>query len=110
MSSLIFNLINMSLFTTRVELHKASTSEDYKKLHDEMEKEGFWRTIKLLGESASYHLPTAEYSYSNEKNNLDTEGVLNSAKTAAARTGKTFSVFVTKADGPRKWYKLEEVK
>jgi len=40
----------MGLFTTRVELHKASTAEDYKKLHSEMEKEGFWRTVHLSGE------------------------------------------------------------
>jgi len=47
-------------------------------------------------------LPTAEYNYNNATSKLDTEGVLNLAKKAATRTGKTFGVLVTKADGIRK--------
>ena len=98
----------MSHFTTRVELHKASTSEDYTKLHAEMEKEGFWRTIKLEGETTTYHLPTAEYNYSS--NDKTTEQVLELAKKAATRTGKTFMVLVTKSDGRRYWHNLDPVK
>ncbi len=100
----------MSIFTTRVELHKAATPEDYKTLHTEMENAGFSRTIRLEGESVSYHLPTAEYNYSNSKSKLETEAVLELAKKAAAKTGRTFSVLVTKADGRRYWHNLEPVK
>ncbi|NOW94010.1 DUF2622 domain-containing protein [Mucilaginibacter sp. SG564] len=98
----------MSLFTTRVELHKNATSEDYKTLHTEMEKEGFSRTIRLDSESVIYHLPTAEYNKSSDT--LSTEQILELAKKAAARTNKTFSVLVTKADGRRYWHNLEPVK
>ena len=97
----------MSMFTTRVELHN-SKSEDYTKLHEEMEKEGFWRTIGLEGEDESYHLPTAEYNYSNKKTELDTADVLDLAKKAAKRTGKKSSILVTKAAGRRYWDNLEE--
>ena len=93
----------MSLFTTRVELHNAKTSEDYDKLHIEMEKEGFFRTIQLQGENVVYHLPTAEYNLSSEKT---TEQVLDLAKKAATRIGKQFMVLVTKADERRYWYNL----
>jgi len=98
----------MSHFTTRVELHKANTTEDYETLHKEMEKEGFWRTIRLDGETTTYKLPSAEYNYSSET--LGTNDVLALAKKAANRTGKTFGVLVTKADGRRYWFNLEEKK
>lgn len=94
----------MSLFTTRVELHKA-VSADYEQLHAEMEKEGFYRTISLSGENTVYYLPTAEYNYSSTE--LGTEAVMNLAKKAAARTGKTYSILTTKADGRRYWHNLE---
>ncbi|SJZ78357.1 hypothetical protein [Sediminibacterium ginsengisoli] len=97
----------MALFTTRVELHNAKTSEDYDTLHKAMEKEGFWRTIQLSGETTVYHLPTAEYNYSGK---VETSAVLELAKKAATKTGKTFSVLVTKADGRRYWYNLPVVK
>jgi hypothetical protein len=100
----------MSFFTTRVELHKAATPEDYKTLHTEMENAGFSRTIRLEGESVSYHLPTAEYNYNKTNSNLDAAGVLELAKKAAAKTGRAFSVLVTKADGRRYWHNLEPVK
>jgi hypothetical protein len=93
----------MALFTTRVELHNAKSSEDYEKLHAEMAKEGFWRTIQLQGESTVYQLPTAEYNYSGD---VTTSQVLELAKKAATRTGKTFMVLVTKADDRRYWYNL----
>jgi hypothetical protein len=98
----------MALFTTRVELHDAKTSEDYEKLHAEMAKEGFWRTISLQGENITYQLPTAEYNYSSDT--LSSAQVLELAKKAATRTGKKFSVLVTKADGRREWYNLTVVK
>jgi len=94
----------MSNFTTRVELHKAQSSEDYNKLHEEMEKEGFTRTVS--SESGSYKLPTAEYNYSHST--LDTNEVRDLAKRAANRTGKEFSILVTKANGVRSWYNLDK--
>ena len=96
----------MALFSTRVELHNASTAEDYKKLHEEMGKEGFWRTIQLTGGEV-YQLPTAEYNFgSNTDSAITTKNVLELAKKAAARTGKIFMVLVTKSDGMREWYNL----
>lgn len=97
----------MALFTTRVELHTSSDRADYDKLHTEMAKEGFFRTISLQGETTVYHLPTAEYNLGSD---LTTEGVLGLAKKAAIRVGKPFSVLVTKADGRREWHNLPIVK
>ena len=96
----------MAFFTTRVELHDAKTAEDYEKLHTEMAKDGFERTVQKTGEPA-YHLPTAEYNLNSEKNS---SLVLDLAKKAATRTGKKFSVLVTKVDGSREWYNLKPVK
>lgn len=49
----------MSVFTVRVELHKAE-GDEYTKLHEEMEKEGFSRRVR--NDTGTYALPTAEYS------------------------------------------------
>lgn len=97
----------MKKFTTRVELHKAN-SEDYDTLHTEMMKEGFSTTIQFENDDNIYQLPTAEYNRAGE--NLTSQNVLDSAKRAAAKTNKTFSVLVTKADGPRYIHNLEIVK
>jgi hypothetical protein len=95
----------MANFTIRVELHDAKTADDYEKLHAEMAKEGFSRTIQLTG-GPLYQLPTAEY---NKSGDTSTQ-VLELAKRAAARTGKKFSVLVTKADGNREWFNLTQLK
>ena len=92
-------------FTIRVELHN---SEDYTKLHEEMEDEGFTRTIKLDTEPTTYHLPTAEYNKWGE--DLTSEEVLESAKRAASQVTKNYSVLVTKAAERRYWYNLKAVK
>ncbi|HXB08737.1 MAG TPA: hypothetical protein VNW04_16515 [Puia sp.] len=96
----------MSKYTTRVELHKA-TSENYETLHVEMEKEGFTRTIFYEDDPNVYQLPTAEYNFGGE---IDIEQVRENAKTAASRTGKAYSIIVTKADGPRYIYNLPVVR
>lgn len=96
----------MANFTTRVELHKASTEQDYELLHKEMAKEGFNRTIHLSGEP-TYHLPTAEYSIISE--DLTSQQVLDRAKKAATQTKKTFMVLVTKSEERRYWYNLPKV-
>jgi len=53
----------MANFTTRVELHRA-TGDDYERLHDQMARHGFRRTVPGFdgqGSQHTYHLPTAEY-------------------------------------------------
>lgn len=97
----------MARFTIRVELHNARSGEDYETLHAEMAKEGFGRTIQFEGDPTVYHLPTAEYNY---LGNIDTDDVRDLAKKAAARTGKQFSVLVTKSDGGRSIYNLPVTK
>lgn len=93
----------MASFTARVELHDASWS-DYETLHEEMGREGFRRTI-TSDSGTAYHLPTAEYDFAGTVNRSD---VLQKAKSAAARTRKTFAVLVTESTG-RTWYGLTEV-
>jgi hypothetical protein len=70
----------MPKFIIRVELHGATTAEDYSKLHSAMDKSGFSRTVKWKG--VSYQLPTAEYRRSGE--NLTSDDVLRDARAAAA--------------------------
>jgi hypothetical protein len=94
---------HMAKFTVRVELHSASYS-DYETLHAAMECRGFSRFI-TSDDGKTYHLPTAEYDRSGV---LTRQQVLESAKVAAAETGKSFEVLVTESDG-RTWYGLQAV-
>jgi hypothetical protein len=88
-------------FTTRVELHAASYS-DYETLHASMARRGFSRQIRS-DNAITYQLPTAEY----DKNGSYTpEQVLDSARAAAAETGKNFAVLVTQAQS-RTWVGLQ---
>jgi hypothetical protein len=93
----------MAKFTVRVELHAASYS-DYELLHAAMERRGFSRQIKS-DEGKTYFLPTAEYD---KRGDFSPEQTLDSAKAAAAETGKRFAVLVTESAG-RKWHGLIEV-
>jgi hypothetical protein len=93
----------MAKFTTRVELHSATYS-DYETLHAAMERRGFSRQI-AADDGKTYNLPTAEY---NRDGNLTREQVLDSAKDAAAETGKSFAVLVTESKA-RTWVGLEQV-
>ena len=90
----------MASFTTRVELHNAS-SKDYETLHAAMERAGFSRVIRS-DEGRWYHLPTAEYDCSGS---LTQRQVLKAAESAAATTGKGFGVIVTESAG-RTWSNL----
>jgi hypothetical protein len=83
----------MTQFITRVELHHASTYEDYNTLHTAMGKEGFARTV-TGDDGKRYHLPTAEYWYVGA---VSTADVLAKAKRAAATTRKTFGVIATES-------------
>lgn len=93
----------MSAFTTRVELHGYPSAEDYEQLHQAMATAGFERTIKG-SDGKWYHLPTAEYSISC---NYTGEQVRSMAASAAATTGKKYSILVTASQG-RCWLNLPE--
>lgn len=93
----------MARFTTRVELHSAS-GDDYETLHAEMEAEGFSRQI-ASDDGNVYHMPWAEY---NRESTLNRSQILGSAKAAAARVRKQYSVLVTESAG-RTWYNLDKV-
>ena len=94
----------MARFIVRVELHDASTWQDYELLHKKMEAEGFTRTI-TGSNGVTYHLPPAEYemqgSYSKEE-------VLTKAERAASQTRKRHGIIVTEANG-QIWRGLKEV-
>lgn len=92
----------MATFMTRVELHDAN-EEDYEKLHKAMEDQGFTRTI-TSGKGVVHHLPTAEYR---READLTREEILDSAKVAAATTGKDYGAIVTESDGIR-WFGLKK--
>lgn len=85
----------MAQFITRVELHSARNELDYLRLHSEMSKEGFSRTI-LANDGKTYQLPTAEYNYIGNKTRSQ---VLDSAKRAANATGHSSWILVTEAVG-----------
>ena len=94
----------MTNFTTRVELHAANES-DYQTLHSAMEAEGFSRVI-TSDDNITYHLPNAEY---NRTATLTRSQVLESAKRAAGKTKKAYSILVTESTA-RTWVGLEQVK
>lgn len=99
----------MTNFTVRVELHGVKhDSETYTELHDEMETEGFKRTITTGG--VTYHLPSAEYS----KVGAETkQQILDRAIAAAERvmgSKKKFSVLVTADENPRAFHNLDSKK
>jgi hypothetical protein len=90
----------MAKFTVRVELHDG---EDYNKLHEEMKREGFTKTIIASSTGIEYELPMAEYNIETDRTKCQ---VLNAAKRAANKLGVSFSVLVTKSAG-RTWYNLD---
>jgi hypothetical protein len=91
----------LNSFTTRVELHGADW-DDYVKLHQEMAKYGFSRTITSDVGNA-YQMPPAEYDYVGTASRSD---VLAYAKAAASSVKSSYAVLVTEAVG-RTWYGLE---
>ena len=81
----------MARFTTRVELHGAS-SDDYERLHRAMEAGGFSRQI--TGDNGkTYRLPTAEYAF--EHATMTTSDVCNKASAIAETIKRAPAVFVT---------------
>ncbi|EHH2507874.1 type V toxin-antitoxin system endoribonuclease antitoxin GhoS [Vibrio antiquarius] len=93
----------MASFTVRMVLHDADW-EDYNKLYEEMNKEGFSDEISS-NDGTAYELPDGEYTISG---NLTKSDVLSKAKNAASKTGKKYAVLVTQSSG-RTWYGLKKV-
>ncbi|EGR5448278.1 endoribonuclease GhoS [Vibrio cholerae] len=93
----------MASFTVRMVLHDADW-EDYNKLYEEMNKEGFSDEISS-DDGTAYELPDGEYTISG---NLTKSDVLSKAKNAASKTGKKYAVLVTQSSG-RTWYGLKKV-
>ena len=77
-------------------------SSDYDKLYEEMEDRDFSRFI--MSANGTYHLPPAEYDYSDT---ADREYVLELAKAAARATGRKARILVTESKG-RTWSNLEK--
>jgi hypothetical protein len=86
----------MAKFTTRVELHDEK-SGDYPKLHEQMEKRGFTRTIKAGG--TRYKLPDASYNYDDSNDTLTTEQIYDKARAATDAINRKSGIVVTKSDG-----------
>jgi hypothetical protein len=89
-------------FTVRIELKGVITKSDYEKLDLEMNKEKFTNTIILDG---MFKLPTTEYSIEGK---YLTREVLDLAVHAATKTGKKFSILVTKS-AEREFINLERL-
>lgn len=95
----------MAKFTTRVELYREPTWDDYDNLHAAMRKEGLTQTISFEGETTIWQLPPAEYNRTSE---LDTYAIRDSAQRAASTVWKRFGILVTKAEGGRAIYNLRK--
>lgn len=102
----------MTAFTVRVVLHGVDNdqSEFYTELHDEMRKQGFFRTITIADNGGTWKLPPAEYSkISNDAGST----VLAAAKKAAMvvmGSEKRFSILVTVSEAARLFHNLEQSK
>jgi len=94
----------MARYTTRVELHNAKDA-DYDNLHKYMAEKGFSRIV-TSDDGDKYRLPPAEY---NRDTDATRQTVLEDAKQAAAKTGRTNEILVTESAG-RVWHNLTPVK
>lgn len=96
----------MANFTTRVELLGSPPESEYEKLHKEMAKRGFRRTITINGET--FELPHAEYNSSSDSETA--EQMKDKAVAAAQTVQKEFRVLVTETQVARKRHNLEKAK
>ena len=94
----------MATFMTRIELHDAQY-QDYVNLHTLMDREGFTNTI-TSGDGTTYKLPPAEYRL---EGHIDRSQVLQKAKRAAERTGKSYAAVLSEYIGCT-WTGLEKVR
>lgn len=93
----------MASFTVRIVLYDANW-DDYKRLYEEMGKEGFTDEISS-DDGITYEMPDGEYIISGTLTRSD---VLAKAKSAASKTGRKYAVFVTQSSG-QTWYGLKKV-
>lgn len=98
--------IDMSRFTTRIELYGEPSFKVYETLHAQMEQAGFSRTI--LYDGITYWLPNAEYSYEHATDTA--HHVKDKAVAIAAKIWDDFGVFVTQTDVTRSIHNLKKVK
>lgn len=75
----------MARITVRIELYDAS-SEDYQKLHEKMDKQGFTGTIKL--KNGAWVMPPVEYNYDGQATK---QQALEKAISAVASARQDFS-------------------
>ncbi|MFM0318946.1 hypothetical protein PQR36_29020 [Paraburkholderia nemoris] len=83
----------MTRFITRIELHDAN-SDDYERLHEEMEKRKFYRTIKAEG--VLYQLPDATYRYDGD---VTANEVHDKAREAVKATRLKGGIIITESAG-----------
>lgn len=94
----------MARVVVRVELHGATTEEQYERLHAQMAAAGFARTI-MGGNGVRYALPTATYSserYTSETTARD------AAWLAASGISRSYAVIAT--CGNSAWQGLSETR
>lgn len=77
----------MTAFTTRIELHDNATWDEYARLHAEMAKRGFTRTI-IGSDGVEYELPGAEYDLEANVTSMDVIEAAKAAASAAAPTNR----------------------
>jgi hypothetical protein len=87
------NGLEMAKYSVRVELHYEENG-DYPKLHKEMEKRGFDRTLEVNG--TLYQLPDASYAYEGGETNVQ---VYDKARAACKAIGRKSGIVVTKSAG-----------
>lgn len=81
-------------FTVRVELHGVrDDSDDYERLHEKMEEEGFRKYLYFTDTGKRFALPTAEYRYHSDTET--TEEVVTKAYNIANRIKRNPSVIST---------------
>lgn len=93
----------MSSCTVRVELHNA-TWQNYVDLAEDLAGSGIVDEI-TGSDRITYKLPPAEYNYEGSAN---ADAVLNTAREAADRTGRTNAVLVSESTR-RTWIGLQRV-
>jgi 3-hydroxyisobutyrate dehydrogenase-like beta-hydroxyacid dehydrogenase len=82
----------MNNYIARVELHHATSIQDYDKLHSSMYKKGFLRLI-VGDDQKTYQLPTGTYVL--RASTISLEDARNNAAAAAAETGKSSEIIVS---------------
>ena len=92
-------------FIVRVVLHKARDPEDYQKLHDDMEKKSYFRTI-IGGDGQRYKLPSATYRARGDS--WTVTQIRDEVSTITKATGFSYAVLVTEAVQSA-WIGLEKV-